>query len=115
VTKIETRRCKWCGRRFDATVGQRGRPQLYCRRSCRQREYEAHRRQTELGLTEGELVVARAQLDDLADRLYVLEAAIEDVERDLEQSKAVADYEQAVTWLLQAARPLLEWRLGRED
>ena len=96
-------------------MGQRGRPQLYCRRSCRQRDYEARRRQEELGLSEGELVVARAQLDDLADRLYVLEAAIEDVERDLEQSASVADYQQAIAWLLDAARPLLQWRIGRPD
>jgi len=90
--------------------GQQGRPRLYCRRSCRQRDYEARRRQQELGLAEGELVVARAQLDDLADRLYVLEAAVEDVERDLAEASQGSDYQEALAWLLDAARPLVHWR-----
>jgi hypothetical protein len=113
VTKLEARRCKWCRRPFEAAVGQQGRPRLYCRRSCRQRDYEARRRREELGLAEGELVMARAQLDDLADKLYVLEAAVEDVERDLAESSEGSDYRAATAWLLDAARPLLEWRPGQ--
>jgi len=110
VTKSEQRRCKWCRRPFDAATGRQGRPRLYCRRSCRQRDYEARRRREELGLTEGELVIARAQLDDLADKLYVLEAAVEDVERDLAEASEGRDYQEAVAWLLDAARPLVQWR-----
>ena len=45
-------------------------------------------------------------MDDLRDRLYVLEAAIEDVERDLGSGSTKADYREAVEWLLDAARPL---------
>ncbi|HEX6417934.1 MAG TPA: hypothetical protein VFZ77_05545 [Acidimicrobiales bacterium] len=91
-----------------------GRPRLYCRRSCRQRDYEARCRAAELGVGEGSLVVARVEVEALYDRLYELEAAIEDVERDLAAADApgVSDYRQALDWLLSVARPLAHARLG---
>ena len=89
-----------------------GRPRVYCRRSCRQRAFEHRRRLGELGLTEAELVVARRDLDALHDALYVLEAAVEDVERDLADARTARDYQDAVAWLLDAARPLLRNRFG---
>jgi septal ring factor EnvC (AmiA/AmiB activator) len=90
-----------------------GRPRVYCRRSCRQRDYEARQRAAELGLSERELVVTRAELDTLHDELYVLEAAIEDVDRDLAQARRREDYQQALEWLLAAARPVAALRIGR--
>lgn len=45
-------------------------------------------------------------MDDLRDRLYVLEAAIEDVERDLTPAATRAELREAIDWLLEAARPL---------
>jgi hypothetical protein len=63
-----------------------------------------------VGLSEHELIVARRELDELYDRLYVLEAAIEDVDRDLAGSPMPADYRDAVAWLLDAARPVVEKR-----
>ena len=86
--------------------GPTGRPRRYCRRSCRQRDYEARRRATELGLTESELVVTRGELDDLKDKLYVLEAAVSDVDRDLAEADTPDDVRAALDWLLTAARPL---------
>lgn len=50
--------------------------------------------------------MTRQELESLYDQLYVLEAAIEDVERDLAGSPSKQDYADAVAWLLQAARPL---------
>jgi hypothetical protein len=64
-------------------------------------------------LAETELVVARQALDELLDQLYVLEAAVEDVERDLRGSPTKQDYVDAVAWLLQAARPLVAHDFGR--
>ena len=87
----------------------RGRPREYCRRSCRQRHYEAGRRSAEIGLGEAELVIARAELDALNDRLYELEAAVEDVDRDLAAAGPRPDartLRDALDWLLTAARPL---------
>ena len=99
------RRCRWCARRFEVTPGP-GRPKEFCRRSCRQRDYEARQRAVEVGLSEDELVMTRRAMDELRDRLYVLEAAIDDVERDLAGSPTKSDYQDAVEWLLDAARPL---------
>jgi hypothetical protein len=65
-----------------------------------------------LGLDDGRLVVTRAELEALHDRLYALEAAVEDVDRDLAATaRPVArDYREAVEWLLAAARPLVKDR-----
>lgn len=89
-----------------------GRPRAFCRRSCRQRDYEARARAQELGLSDAELVVTRQRLDELHDGIAMLEAAIQDVDRDL--ALAPDDPEeaaQALQWLLAAARPLLALRL----
>ena len=55
--------------------------------------------------------MTRAELDDLYDRLYELEAAIEDVERDLADAAGEADVRRALDWLLEAARPVAALRL----
>ena len=67
----------------------------------------AGRRRDELGLSESELIVTRQELDELRDKLYVLEAAIEDVDRDLADAEGEADVREALTWILAAARPLI--------
>lgn len=101
-------RCRWCGRRLPERRGP-GRPREFCRASCRQQDYLRRQRAREAGLAEHELVVTRAELDDLHDRLYVLEAAVEDVERDLAEG---GDPAEALAWLLEAARPLIQQRIG---
>jgi hypothetical protein len=50
--------------------------------------------------------MTRAELDALRDQLYMLEAAVEDVERDLAASPTKQDLRDAVTWIIEAARPL---------
>ena len=94
-----------------------GRPKEFCRRSCRQRDYEARRQSAALGLGDGQIVVARADLDALHDRLYALEAAIEDAERDLAESAepSADDYSEALAWVLEAARPVVSLRFGAGD
>jgi hypothetical protein len=111
--RTAVRRCRWCARPFTAAPGP-GRPRQYCRRSCRQRDYEARRQAADLGLGDARLVVARSELDALHDRLYELEAAIEDVERDLAAAGTpdARDYREALDWVLQAARPLTALRFG---
>ena len=104
-------RCRWCGRRFERDGGP-GRPRAFCRRSCRQRDYEARLRAAELGLGDAELVVARARLDELHDGIAMLEAAIEDVEQDVaEAPDDPVELARALQWLLASARPLLDLRL----
>jgi len=99
----ETRPCRWCGRPFPASVGA-GRPRQYCRRSCRQRDYEARRRAAELGLGEHELVVARTELEAQRDALYALACAVEDVERDVDAATEPPEVREALAWLLDAAK-----------
>lgn len=89
-----------------------GRPRAFCRQACRQRDYENRQRSTEVGLSESELIIARAELDDLYDQLYVLECAVEDVERDLAGTPSAGELRDAIAWLLQAAKPLATRRLG---
>ncbi len=52
--------------------------------------------------------MTRAELDELGDLLFVLEAAVEDVDRDLRGNPTKSDYGEAVEWLLAAARPVVE-------
>jgi hypothetical protein len=107
----EGARCRWCRRRLPERKGP-GRPREFCGGSCRQQDYLRRQRAADAGLAEHELVVTRTELDELHDRLYVLEAAVEDVERDLADGPSARDYEDAVAWLLDAARPLLRNRFG---
>ena len=103
-------RCRRCGRPIQQRPGP-GRPREFCGESCRQIEYQRRRRAAELGLSESELVVTRAELDQLRDALYVVEAAVEDVDRDLTAAPDDPDEaRRALDWLLQAVRPLLALR-----
>lgn len=54
------------------------------------------------------MVVSRSALEDLQDRLYCLQAALEDVERDLARSAEPADVAEALDWLVENARPVAE-------
>ena len=103
-------RCKWCGRGLPERDGP-GRPRQFCSQVCRQREFEARQRANEVGLSESELIVTRAELEQLRDALYVVEAAVEDVDRDLAAACDDTDeVKRSLEWLLQAVRPLLELR-----
>lgn len=84
-----------------------GRKRRYCRQSCRQRSYEARQQAAQLGLSEHELIVTKASLERLLDQVYVLHAAVEDIDRDLATTDDPADVRQALDWLLSAARPLI--------
>lgn len=72
----------------------------------------ARQRRSEVGLSESELIVARTALEALRDRIYVLEAAIEDVERDLADAEDEHDVRSALDWLLTAARPVVQEHSG---
>ena len=95
-------RCRWCGRGFEPTPGP-GRPREFCRRSCRQRNYEARHRAAERGLDEDELIITRAELNELRDRLYVLSETLKDVEADLTDDEA-DDERRLLNVLLYAAK-----------
>jgi hypothetical protein len=104
----EERRCRWCRRVLPERRG-RGRPREFCSQRCRQWDWVSRQRARELQLSDEELVVARATLDELHDELYVLACAVDDTERDLEalgDRPGPAELRQILDWLLDAARPL---------
>ena len=96
----------------------RGRPRLYCRPGCRQQAHLARKLAGAHGLGAEDVIVAQTDLEDLQSLLYCLQAAIEDVDRDLAESSTPADQADALRWLLENARPLadawIEPRTGSE-
>lgn len=62
-------------------------------------------------------MIARQELDALHDRLYELESAVEDVDRDLAAAEHPDgdDYREALEWILATARPLTTLRLGERS
>ena len=104
---IDTERCAYC-RRPLPPPNPTGRPATYCKRSHRQRAYEARRRADSLEIPATQLVVEQAELDRLHDLLYSLEAALQDVELDLQGRTDRSDkvYRQAFLHLFRAADDL---------
>jgi hypothetical protein len=109
----DVRRCRWCRRPLPLRTG-RGRPREFCSPRCRQWDWVARQRAGELALSDGELVITKATLDELHDDLYVLACAVDDVERDLAAAGPTpnaVELRQALNWLLAAARPLRDREL----
>ena len=96
-------RCQWCGRELPAASGV-GRRRRYCAQACRQRAYE-NRNALERGQIPPDAVVLSLQeRDDLADRLYQVRCAAEDVATALAESARPSELAPLVTGLLLAAR-----------
>ena len=60
------------------------------------------------GLGDDDVVVDRRSLEDLQSALYCLQAAIEDVDRDLATDSTPRAQAEALRWLLDNARPLAD-------
>jgi len=105
-----SRRCRWC-RTVLAEHRGAGRPREFCSQRCRQWDWVSRQRARELELSEGELVIARGELDSLHDDLYVLACAVADTQRDLEHRMTAAESIGALRWLLEAAEPLAARRI----
>ena len=88
-----------------------GRPRIYCRRSHRQRHYEARRLAAAQGLRDDEVLLTRDSFDEWRDRIYVLEAAIEDAEQDLVGKPTLRDYTEAFQHLYDAALGVRSYRI----
>jgi uncharacterized small protein (DUF1192 family) len=83
-----------------------GRPRRFCRDGCRQQAYLARRLASSHGLGDDDVIVSREALEDLQSRIYCLQAALEDIDRDLARSKEPRDIAEALTWLRENAGPL---------
>jgi hypothetical protein len=97
----EPRRCGWC-RRVLPQQGSVGRPRQYCGQSCRQRAYEQRTATTKAGLPDDVVVVRRAELDGLQDRLYQLRCALEDVQTLLTERPTKAELERSLADLVRS-------------
>lgn len=95
--------CGWCRRPVAPNEGP-GRPRRFCKRSCRQRDFEARQRSARHGVDENELIVARRDVDRLHDEVFVLSCAVADAEADLRDAESTADLRLIITSLLAAAR-----------
>lgn len=95
------RRCGWC-RRVLPQQGSVGRPRLYCGQACRQRAYEQRAATAKAGLPGDVVLVSRAELDGLQDRLYQLRCALEDVETLLTEKPTKAELERSLADLVRS-------------
>ena len=104
--------CGWCRRPIEMREG-RGRPKRFCSQKCRQWNWVAQNRARELELGEGELVMARKELDALHDALYVLACAVDDTERDLvDAPDDPHELRRIIDWLLGSAKPLRDYEVS---
>lgn len=97
------RRCEWCGRQLPERDGT-GRRRKYCGQSCRQRAYEDRNARQRHELPADAVVISAAERDDLADRLFQMVCAAEDVATALAESASRAELTELVESLLVAAR-----------
>lgn len=96
-------RCLWCGRELPS-AGSVGRRRRYCAQSCRQRAYE-NRNALERGALPADAVVLSVdERNDLADRLYQVRCAAEDVATAVGEGAARGDLVALVGELVAAAR-----------
>lgn len=58
------------------------------------------------GLGDDDVIVSRTSLEELQSALYCLEAALEDVRRDLAASNTDQDVREAFEWLCENAEPV---------
>jgi hypothetical protein len=101
-----SRHCAWCGGAFKVARGP-GRPQRYCRKSHRQRAYEARREAKRRDLGPDEVLISRRTWEYLRDALYRLEAAGEDVAIDIGAGRPTkTDYVEALGHLSASVRDL---------
>ena len=96
-------RCLWCGRELPS-AGSVGRRRRYCAQACRQRAYENRNALQRGELPPDAVVLSPEERNDLADRLYQVRCAAEDVATALEEGSGRRELEPLVLELLAAAR-----------
>lgn len=105
-------RCQWCGREIGTGNGGVGRPRLYCAQSCRQRAYEHRSALQRGGLPADAVVLSAAERDDLADRLFQVRCAAEDVATALAEAASPGELQLLVAELIATARSAERIRRG---
>jgi hypothetical protein len=75
---------------------------MYCGQACRQRAYEQRSATAKAGLSDDVVLVTRAELDGLQDRLYQLRCALEDVQTLLTERPTKAELAQSLNEVLRS-------------
>lgn len=96
-------RCEWCGRELAAQDGV-GRRRRYCAQACRQRAYESRQALVRGDLPADAVVLTADEAADLADRLYQVRCAAEDVATALAEQADSADLVVLVREMVSASR-----------
>lgn len=102
-TRGGLQRCLWCGRELpsSSSVGRRRR---YCAQACRQRAYENRNALERGAIPSDSVVLTQLERDNLADRLYQMRCAAEDVATALAEAADLGELSVLVTEMLAAAR-----------
>ena len=87
-----------------------GRRRQYCRQSCRQRAYEQRAMVKGTALPENAVVLSADEAAQLADRVYQVRCAAEDVATAVEEGALAAELRQLCDELMRAARAADGWR-----
>lgn len=73
----------------------------------------ARQRAAELQLSEDEFIMAREELDELKDKIYVLHCAVQDVKSDLAGPRPTREaLTEMLQWILEAAEPVTQTSLS---
>lgn len=108
--RVVVRRCRWCGRRFPVPKGP-GRPREFCRQACRQRDYEARRGGRHLAGDGDVLVLPRRAVHDLQDRLWLVEAAVDDARTAVDEEASATACRRVLAELVAAVEGTVPlWR-----
>lgn len=100
--------CLWCGREVVGTpIGRRRR---YCKPSCRQRAYEQRRLLKNTSFPDDAVVLTASELADLADRVFSLRCAAEDVATAVDDGADTAELRPLCATLLELAAQAERWR-----
>lgn len=109
--RIRPQPCRWCGR--DVSDAGLGRRRQYCRQSCRQRAYERRasiNRANDIVLPADAVVLSADEAADLADRVYQLRCAAEDVATALDEGAEATELHDLCAALVRAAEAADGWR-----
>ena len=96
--------CEHCGRPFEVE-GTIGRPRKYCRRSCRQRAFEARRHEGDLDWSDQRVVQLSRRLAELEDHLDAVRAVAEELRIDVEDEVGPVGASQVLDRLEAALGP----------
>jgi len=112
IDERRERRCRWCRHVLADSEGP-GRKKEFCSQRCRQWDWVARQRASELELSDNELIVTRDELDELKDQIYVLHCAVVDAKTDLlSTSHTKSSLQEMVNWLIEAAEPVTQASLN---